>query len=336
MTERKPGKYIENYVIPPSGTFNTVPPFSSSILMGSECTVSAVRIVGSSSLPCIYVGGGTHGDEINGMAAILRLIEEVSPVNLRGSLILVPVQNPLGFKYRSRLNPFDPIDPDWVHHGKPSGDYSKNVKKVLYQLVDEADCVIDLHTAGRGGFNNTMIYVPPETGDGKGKESLELSVAFGGDYILQGQELDDYDWPVHYAMPFVFTRKGKTGIYAESGEGGATIPDEKSVAYFITGVYNVMKSLGMLDGNVIEQGKRKIIDPLEDNSVNVKSPVEGVFVTRLEAGTVVERGDLLGKVYGIPSGVHEILAPRGGCVTWRCSFGSVGRDGTLFSISPEN
>ena len=330
MNERKPGKYEENYIIPPSGTFNTLPPFSSSILMGPECTVNAVRIVGSSSSPCIYVGGGTHGDEINGIAATLRLIEEVSPVKLRGSLILVPVQNPLGFKYRSRLNP---IDPDWVHPGKPSGDYSKNVKKVLYQLVEEADCVIDLHTAGRGGFNNTMIYVPPETGDGKGRASLKLSVAFGGDQIVQGQELDDYDWPVHYAMPFVFTRKGKTGIYAESGEGSATIPDEKSVEYFITGVYNVMKSLGMIDGNVIKQGKRKIIDPLEDDSVNVKSPVEGVFITSVEAGVVVAMGDLLGKVYGIPSGVYEILAPRNGCITWRCSYGSVGRDGPLFSIA---
>jgi predicted deacylase len=333
MTERKPGKYVENYFIPSSGTFNTVPPFSSSIVKGPECTVCSVRVVGNSSLPCIYIGGGTHGDEINGIAAILKIIEEISPEDLKGSLILVPIQNPLGFKYRSRLNPFDPIDPDWVHPGKPSGEYSKNVKKVLYQLAEEADCVIDLHTAGRGGVNNTMIYVPPETGDGQGKESLRLSVAFGGDQIIHGQKLDDYDWPVNYAMPFVFTRKGKTGIYAESGEGGATIPDEKSVAYFITGIYNVMKSLGMIDGDVLEQGKRKIVNPLEDDSVNVKSPVEGVFITSVEAGTMVERGVLLGKVYGIPSGVHEILAPRKGCISWRCSFGSVGRGGTLFSIS---
>lgn len=333
MIARKPGKHIEHYSIPPTGTHNTVPPFTSSIVRGPECTVDAVRIVGDSTSPCIYVGGGTHGDELNGVAATLRLIDEVSPEGLKGSLVLVPIQNPLGFKYRCRLNPYDPIDPDWVHPGKPSGAYSKNVKKVLYELAEDADCVIDLHTAGRGGFNNTMIYVPPETGDGKGGESLKLSVAFGGDQIIQGKGLDDYGWPVHYAMPFVFAREGKTGIYVESGEGGSTISDDKSVEYFVTGVYNVMKILGMIKGNVVEQGKRNIIDPLKDDSVSVKSPVEGVFIPSLEAGADVEEGQLLGKVYGIPSGVFEILAPRSGYIMWRCSFGSVGEDGRLFSIS---
>jgi|GEM_PF-3158193 uncharacterized protein len=333
MTERKTGKYVEKYTIPPSGTFNTVPPFSSSIVKGPKCTVSSVRVVGNSSSPCIYIGAGTHGDEINGIAAILKIIDEISPENLKGTLILVPIQNPLGFKFRSRLNPFDPIDLDWVHPGKPSGEYSKNVKKVLYQLAEEADCVIDLHTAGRGGFNNTMIYVPPETGDGRGELSLKLSVAFGGDQIIQGQKLDNYNWPVHYAMPFVFTRRGKTGIYAESGEGGSTIPDEKSLAYFVTGIYNVMKTLGMINGDVVEQGRRQIIDPLGDNSMTIKAPEEGVFITNVETGTIVDKGVLLGRVYGIPSGVHEILAPRKGCITWRCSFGSVGRGGNLFSIS---
>ena len=333
MIERKPGKYIEHYSIPSAGTYNTVPPFATSIVKGPECAIEAVRIVGNSSSPCIYIGGGTHGDEINGVAATLRLIDEISPEGLNGSLVLVPVQNPLGFKYRSRLNPYDPIDPDWVDVDQPSGLYTKSVKKALYELIDDADCVIDMHTAGRGGFNNTMIYVPPETGDAVGEKSLGLSIAFGGDQIIQGKELRDYGWPVRYAMPFVFARKGKTGIYAESGEGGSTLPDEKSVEYFVTGVYNVMKSLGMIEGDIVEQGKRIVVDPLVEDSVRTKSPVEGVFFPIVETGTSVEEGELLGKVYGIPSGVFEILAQRDGYITWRCSFGSISKDGNLFTIS---
>jgi predicted deacylase len=330
---KKPGKYIESFIIPPSKTHNTLPPFNSGIITGPECKLEAVRIVGNSSSPCIYIGGGTHGDEINGIAAVLRLINEIKPQSLNGSLVLVPVQNPLGFKYRQRLNPYDPIDPDWVHTGKPSGAYTKNLKKALYNLVQKADCVIDLHTAGRGGFNNTMIYVPPETGDGTGEESLRLSVAFGGDQIIQGEGLDYYGWPVHYALPFVFAREGKAGIYAESGEGGCSLPDISSIDYFVTGVCNVMKSLGMIEGDVVEQGMRNLIDPLKDDSVSVKSPVEGIFLPESTAGEKVEKGKLLGKVYGIPSGVYNIESPRSGYIMWRSSFGSIGDNERLFSIS---
>lgn len=333
METDKPGKYIQNYSIPEARTFNTLPPFSSSITKGPECTIYAVRIVGKASHPCIYVGGGTHGDEINGVAAALRLIDEISPNDLMGSIILVPVQNPLGFKYRVRLNPYDPIDPDWVHPGRPSGAYTQNVKKVLNQLVEDADCVIDLHTAGRGGVNNTMIYVPLETGDGWGDKSFQLSLAFGGDQIIQGEKLTDYGWPVDYALPFIGVRNGKTGIYAESGEGGSTIPDMKSVDYFVTGVYNVMKALGIIEGDIVEQGMRQKIDPREKRSQSITSPKEGVFFPGVEAGDHVKEGQVLGKVYGIPSGVFEVSAQLDGYITWRCSFGAVGENDNLFTIS---
>ena len=334
MNSMKPGKYTVNYKIESSGTYNTVPPFASSIIKGPECNLSAVRIVGGATSPCIYVGGGTHGDEINGVAAVLRLIEEVSPEKLNGSLVLVPVQNPLGFKYRCRLNPFDPIDPDWVHPGRPSGNYSKSVKKFLYDLVEGVDCVIDLHTAGRGGFNNTMVYVPPETGGGEGEASLRLSLAFGGDQIIQGKNLDDYGWPVQYAMPFVFARMGKTGIYAESGEGGSTIPDSKSVDYFLRGVKNVMKTMGMIEGEVVKQGKRNIIDPVKDESFNLDSPIEGIFIPSVAAGANVNEGQILAKIYGIPTGVYDVHAPKRGYIVWVCSFGAVGENDRLFSIHP--
>ncbi len=57
-----------------------------------------------------------------------------------------------------------------------------------------------------------------------------------------------------------------------------------------------------------------------------KTLVDGVSLT-------VEEGELLGKVYGIPSGVFEILVQRDGYITWRCSFGSIGKDDPLFTIS---
>jgi predicted deacylase len=166
-----------------------------------------------------------------------------------------------------------------------------------------------------------------------GKTSLDLSIAFGGDQIIQGKTLDDYGWPVRFAMPFVFAREGKTGLYAESGEGGCTTPDDESVEYLVSGVINVMKKFGMIEGDIVEQGRRIIVDPLNAPSKSIKSPLEGIFYPYVEPGETVRRGDILGKVYGIPSGVEKIICPSDGFVTWRCSYGSVGKDGNLYSIA---
>ena len=326
-------KYVERFEIPAFKTHNATPPFNHSMVSGSECELCAVKIVGNSNAPCIYVGGGTHGDEINGTAAVLRLIDEIAPEGLNGSLILVPVQNPLAFKYRCRMNPYDPIDLDWVGLGRPSGAYTRNLKNILCKLIQGSDCVIDLHTAGHGGFNNTLVFVPPETGDGAGKESLRLSVVFGGDEIVQGENLDVYGWPVHYALPFIAARERKSGIYAESGGGGAVLPDTRSVDYFVTGVLNVMKSLGMIAGSVVGQGRRDVINSAEAVSLSVKSPCEGVFFPEVNVGKAVENGECLGKVYGIPSGVHDIRAVESGYISWRCGFGSIARGEKLFSLS---
>ena len=66
------------------------------------------------------------------------------------------------------------------------------MKYILNQLAATADCVIDLHTAGRDGTNNPMIYVPPEIGNSSGKRSLELVLVFGGDRIVYGTSEDAY------------------------------------------------------------------------------------------------------------------------------------------------
>ncbi|MFX1514110.1 MAG: hypothetical protein ACFFCQ_16140 [Promethearchaeota archaeon] len=44
--------------------------------------------------------------------AALRLPKHINYANLKGNLIIVPLQNPAGYEFKARLNPFDPIDPD--------------------------------------------------------------------------------------------------------------------------------------------------------------------------------------------------------------------------------
>jgi uncharacterized protein len=314
-------------------THNTIQPFSSQVKKGVESEIWVHELRGSPQNPSIYVGGGTHGDELNGVAAVLKLRKILQGKIIRGTVILVPQQNPVAFSFRERLNPYDPIDPDWIHPGRENGTYSQRIKHVLNGLAAEADCVIDLHTSGRGGANNPMIYVPPESGNGAGNRSLELAKKFGGDRIVFGDKEDDYGWPVRNAMPFVAVREGKMGLYAEAGVGGAGIPDNRHVNYFVNGVLNVMKSLGMIDGEIEEQGDRVVMSP-EQEEIDIPSPLDGIFLPNVSIGARVARDALLAEVWG-PDGRLEFVYSKGeGLVTYMNQFGSVGCGDRLFTISP--
>ncbi|MFW9825817.1 MAG: succinylglutamate desuccinylase/aspartoacylase family protein [Candidatus Thorarchaeota archaeon] len=329
------GIHYEKFIIPPSGTHNTVAPFTSKMIKGEEVAIHAIRINGKNVGPTVYIGGGMHGDEINGVEAILRISRTIDNKNLRGKLILVPVQNPGGYSFRTRLCPYDPIDPDWIHPGRKEGTYSQRMKYILNSLASEADCVIDLHTAGRGGSNNPMIYVPPETGNGAGEKSIELAKAFGGDRIIYGNSEDDYGWPVHLAMPFVAVKEGKMGLYPEAGQGGSYLPEERFVKYFITGVFNVLKKLDMIDGDIESQGEILIQKPLEVKDLNVRVKEGGLFNPIVDVGNMVKKGDKLGEIHHIPKGVHEINAPITGLITWSATYGTISDNGRVFTISPK-
>lgn len=330
----KPGIHFHSIEIPPVGTHNTLPPFNSQMEKGMKLEIHVIRIIGKSDGPKIYVGGGTHGDETNGIEAALTIKEHIDPSTLNGEIVIVPVQNPGGLQYRMRLNPYDPIDPDWVHPGNPDGTYTQRVKHILNDLARDADCVIDLHTAGRGGINNSMIYTPPEIGNGAGKRSLKLSKAFGGDRIIQGDKEEDYGWPVTYAMPFVAVREGRAGIYAEAGEGGAVTPHPGHVEYFVTGVLNVLKVMGMIDGEPVNQGERIVVDPLKENAISIEAKDFGIHSPLASVGDTVKKGQRLAQVRKIPTGLDNFDSPIDGLVTWQQSYGPVAKGERLFTISP--
>lgn len=327
--------HYEALKIPAVSTHNTISPFNMEMNGGIEVEIHVIKIIGSEKGPTVYVGGGTHGDEINGIEAVLRLPSLLDKIDIKGTLILVPLQNPAAYKFRARLNPYDPIDPDWVHPGDPKGKYTQRMKYHLRNLWINSDCIIDLHTSGRKGSNNSMIYVPPENGNGSGNESLRLSKAFGGDRIIFGSKEENYGWPVKNAMPFVAVRNGKAGLYPEAGNGGSSIPKERHVKYFTTGVMNVLKKMGLITGDIVKQGEVLVVDPLEEKNIFLKARIEGIFNPTVEVGEKVRKGQLLAEIHAIPKGIQKIISPMEGLVTYRHFLGPTTTGENLYTISQD-
>lgn len=122
------------------------------------------------------------------------------------------------------------------------------------------------------------------------------------------------------------------GLYAEAGAGGASIPDSRHVDYFVRGVLNVMKALGMIDGAIEEQGERLIASPTMPEA-GAHLSLSGLFMPFEALGSRVSTGAVLGEVWDLNGRVETVLSPADGQITFMNQFGSVGCGDRLFTIS---
>src|SRR5688500_13219448 len=97
--------------------------------------------------PRLLITGGVHGDEYEPMAAVRRLIGELDPSALRGTVTLVPVVNEPAFARCARMAD-DGLDLARTCPGRDDGSITERIAAALARLIRGADYYIDMHTAG--------------------------------------------------------------------------------------------------------------------------------------------------------------------------------------------
>lgn len=253
---------------------------------------SAVHVlVGAQEGPVLYVQAAIHGDEVNGVEVLRRLIAALDPSSLRGVLIVVPIANGPGFFQHRRRNFFDEEDMNRVWPGKESGSISQQVAFHLYQqAIRHADYVIDLHTAS----SNTLLHVVYGQGDQK---SRKLAEVFGLEILLE-EAIDDDLRRSRFTgkLRNVLTENGVPAITPELG--GVNCLEEEHIALGVRGVTNVMKHLGMLDGAVIPSDRPQTT--LRGSHLDeVWARQGGIWIPQVKAGEQVQQGQRLGYIYSV-------------------------------------
>src|SRR5688500_311573 len=114
-------------------------------------------ITGHNPGPHLLITGGVHGDELEPMAAIRRLMREIRPDELSGHVTLVPVVNEPAFR-RGHRTAEDGLDLARTCPGKADGSVTERIAFALSELIRTANYYIDLHTGG------TRLTVLPLTG----------------------------------------------------------------------------------------------------------------------------------------------------------------------------
>jgi predicted deacylase len=238
--------------------------------------------------PRVYVQAAQHGIELNGPAAARRLHDHLLTADLSGTVVVVPVANPLALDHRTYLTPqaYDARNPNlnraWP--GDPDGSLGQRVAARLWELVDGADAVVDLHT-GTADMLEHVRYVEG------GREARRLATAFGAGHVLADEDRDDdADGSTLRAAA------ASTGVPALTAElSNSRRVDRSAAETGATGVRNVLRALDVLDAPVPDQTPTR----LRGTAEHTRASESGLFELRpdLDVGDTVPTGAELGVVY---------------------------------------
>lgn len=270
---------------------------------------SAVHVlVGAEEGPILYVQAAVHGDEVNGVEVLRRVVTSIDTGQMRGMLIVVPIANVAGFVKHQRRNPLDEEDMNRVWPGKASGQASQHIAYDLYQqAIHYADYVIDLHTAN----SNTALHVVYGRGD---EASRNMAEAFGLRILLEEEVTEDLKQSRFTGKLRNFlTSQGIAAITPELG--GDNCFEEEHIRLGAQGVINVMRYLAMLEGAMVlpEQPPITLFGSHLDRVWATKG---GIWVSHVQAGDLVSENQPLGQIYSIRTFevVEYLKAPYDGYV----------------------
>lgn len=234
---------------------------------------------GTGQGPTVLLSGGLHGDEINGIEIIRRLIDEDHLANpIKGSVVAIPVMNIFGFLNFSRDVP-DGKDVNRSFPGSPSGSLAARIANFITKnILPAIDFGIDFHTGGAQRFNFPQIRFAA-----KDSKALGLAEIFGAPVILQSGLLNNSLRKEAFKM-------GKTILVYEGGESMRI--DEEVVSLGMNGALRVLHHHGLVSDRP-ESAQESIRC---ETSVWIRAKRSGIYKGSVKSGALVSKGDILGVI----------------------------------------
>ena len=229
--------------------------------------------------PTVLVQAGLHGDEINGIEIVRRMIAEKRFKVNKGAVIAVPILNIFGFIHFSR----DVPDGKDVNRSFPGTKTGSMASRIAYHYVTEImhqiDYGIDLHTGGGQRHNFPQIRYTAE--DAESKKLAEI-----------------FNAPISFASKLIrgsfrnaaFKMK-KPSIVFEAGESMRF--DEYSIIEGMQGILNILNYFGMIskvEPSYVKRNKSVHLDTRRW----LRAPTAGMFIPEVTNGSEIEKGQIMG------------------------------------------
>ena len=267
--------------------------------------------------PVLFVAAAIHGDEINGIEIIRRLLNMKSLNRLNGTLVAVPVVNVYGFVSQSRYLP-DRRDLNRSFPGSERGTMASRLADTfMSEIVEKCTHGIDFHTAAAGRANLPQIRADLDSSDAL----LPMALAFSPPVIL--------DSPTRNGTLRAAVGSKPVLLY-EAGE--ALRFDELAIRAGVKGTIRVMRHLGMLTST--KKSERTFEPTIANDSVWMRAPQSGIVRSKVALGAIVNRGDSLG-VVSDPFGESEqdVVSQVSGVLVGQTNMPLVHEGEALFHVA---
>jgi len=284
---------------------------------GTKVDIPIIVVNGAKDGPTLLLMSTQHGDEIQGIEVIRQVTRiRVDPKKLNGSIIGIPVGNPLAFQHGLYTSWIDNADVGGVRADRPEGTTTERLANAIWkQAWSQADYILNIHC----NINeNALAYQSGDLRFAKTREKLEkLIAAFGVTSIEDVEEpLPDKGPPT---LGNLAMRKGVPVLLVELFDGNRI--SKSSVETGVRGVLNVMKSLKMIDGNIEKQKGIRVLPGRNKFYGIVYSNRGGLLHPQKEPGEKIEKGEVIARVYNLHGDMVEaVKMPVDGYV-WAYPFG---------------
>jgi len=248
--------------------------------------------------PRLCLSAAVHGDELNGVEIIRRVLLEVNPISLRGSIIAAPIINVFGFLNQSRYLP-DRRDLNRSFPGSKRGSLASRLAHLfMTQVMQQCTHAVDLHTG-----SNHRANLPQIRANLSDPEILRCALAFKPPVMIDANVRDG-------SLREAATRHNVAILLYEAGEPMRFNP--VAVDRGVEGIFRLMAALGMWR----KPRLKKRPEPVHSSTTAwVRARRGGVARLTVKLGDLVTAKQVIGTVGDAIGGSHKsIIAPQDGMV----------------------
>ncbi len=268
--------------------------------------------------PTLCVTAAIHGDEVNGIEIVRRLLRKSILNKITGTLIAVPIVNIYGFLYQDRYL-MDRRDLNRAFPGSQKGSLAARLAHLITkEILSKSTHIIDLHA---GSLHRSNLPQIRANIDLPGTDKLAKS--FNAPVILHAALRDGSmrQYANDKSIPFLLYEAGESLRF-----------DELSIRTGINGILRVMHELKMISMKKLPT--KKFTPTLARSSYWVRAPYSGIFRPFKALGKKIKKGELLAKI-GNPTTTeeHDLLSPLSGIIIGKSNVPMVHEGAALFHIA---
>jgi predicted deacylase len=229
--------------------------------------------------PVLLLMGGLHGDEINGIEIVRRIIERRLHIPEKGTVICIPIINIYGFINFSRNVP-DGKDVNRSFPGNKNGSLASRIAYYLMNdIIPKMDYGIDFHTGGADRDNYPQVRCVMTD-----PVNMELAKAFNAPVTLHAAYRPN-------SLRQAAARLGKRIIVFEGGESSRL--NETAIEHGVDGTLRLM--------NHLEMSSFALEKPAYENEVFmhsswVRARASGIFQSLVECGETIRKNQTVGVI----------------------------------------